>query len=276
MAQELQLSLLGNLYIHQDGAPVSGFVSGKAQALLCYLAVTGRPHNRETLAALLWGDLPDTEARANLRTVLANLRRLLGPYLNIERETISFNRKSRHVLDVELFQATLAEAGLRKSESAGGEVLLQPLRQAVELYRGDFLEGFSVRDALAFEEWQTTQRQRMRQQVVQALDRLVLELANRGEYAAGLEYAGRLLALEPWREEAHRQLMLLLAKSGQRSAALAQYETCSRILAAELGVEPSAETTTLYERLRRPLHLSGGIMNWSGWLSIWASRVTAW
>lgn len=250
MAEELQLSLLGKLHINQNGAPVSGFVSGKAQALLCYLAVTGWSYNRETLAALLWGDLIDTKARANLRMALANLRRLLGPYLNIERDTISFNRNSPYMLDVELFQATLAEAGLHDSKTSGGDVLLQPLRQAVELYRGDFLEGFTVREARAFEEWQTVQRQRLRQQVVQALDRLVLELMKRGEFAAGLEYAGRLLALEPWREEAHRQLMLMLAKSGQRSAALAQYEICCRVLAEELGVEPSAETVALYERLK--------------------------
>lgn len=65
-----------------------------------------------------------------------------------------------------------------------------------------------------------------------------------------LEFAMRLLALDPWREEAHRQMMRLLARSGQRSAALAQYETCRRLLAQELGVEPSPETTALYERIR--------------------------
>ena len=75
---ELQLSLLGKLQISLDGAPVRGFASAKAQALLCYLAVTGRPHERESLAALFWGDVPETEARASLRTVLANLRKLVG------------------------------------------------------------------------------------------------------------------------------------------------------------------------------------------------------
>jgi hypothetical protein len=56
--------------------------------------------------------------------------------------------------------------------------------------------------------------------------------------------------LEPWREDAHRQVMRLLAGAGQRSAALAQYRECRRILEAELGVEPEEGTTDLYHRIR--------------------------
>ncbi len=67
----------------------------------------------------------------------------------------------------------------------------------------------------------------------------------------GIHYVTRLLNLEPWREEAHRQLMQLLVWSGQRSAALAQYETCRRVLANSLGVEPQAETRQLYDRILR-------------------------
>ena len=85
---------------------------------------------------------------------------------------------------------------------------------------------------------------------IQALHRLSVAYTDRGEYAAAIEYTNRLLALEPWQEEAHRQLMTLLARSGQQSAALAQYETCRRILAEELGVEPLPETQALYHRLK--------------------------
>ncbi len=251
MAAELQLSLLGKLQIKRAGLPVGGFVSSKAQALLCYLAVTGRPHQREMLAALLWGDLPEAEARANLRTVLFNLRKLVGDHLQISREAVGFNRQSHYWLDVELFLAWLAAAELPEPPASSQRaILLPPLRQAVELYRGDFLEGFAVRQADSFEEWLQAQRAYLRQRVTQALHSLVAQLTRAGEYAAAIDYAGRLLALEPWREEAHRQLMILLAKSGQRSAALAQYDACRRLLAEELGVEPSAETQALYERLK--------------------------
>jgi DNA-binding SARP family transcriptional activator len=85
-----------------------------------------------------------------------------------------------------------------------------------------------------------------------ALHRLAVHFTQQGDtgHAAGIDYATRLLALEPWREGAHQDLMRLLAGSGQRGAALAQYETCRRVLAEELGVEPGPETTALYERIR--------------------------
>jgi len=247
MNTELHLSLLGKLQIQLDGAPLSGFVSTKAQALLCYLAVTARPHERLSLASLLWGERPESEARTNLRTVLANLRKLLGPYLLIERETIRFNLDSPYWLDVELFQTVLNP--IDRAET--GELVLPPLRQAIDLYRGEFLEGFSVREAPAFEEWLLAQRERLHQLAGQSLLRLARAYSQRNELAMALELTSRLLALEPWREEAHRQMMLLLAQSGERSAALAQYEQCRQRLWAELGVEPGVETQALYERLKQ-------------------------
>jgi DNA-binding SARP family transcriptional activator/Tfp pilus assembly protein PilF len=273
---ELQLSLLGKLQIHQDGNPVSGFVSSKAQALLCYLAVTARPHTRSALATLLWDDMPDAEARTNLRAILANLRKLIGPHLDISREEISFNRNSPYWLDTELFETSLAIAGLTPHDQlpitnyqllitnlqpptsnlqSPSSILnppssISPLRQGVELYRGEFLAGFSVRQALPFEEWLLRERERLQDLAMQGLLRLSQELMARGEYAAAIDYTSRLLASEPWREEAHQQMMTLLARSGQRSAALAHYETCRHILAAELGVEPSTETIALYQRLK--------------------------
>lgn len=255
MTTELQLSLLGKLQIEQDSKPITGFVSTKVQALLSYLAVTGRPHDRQTLATLLWGEMPDAEAKANLRTALFNLRKLVAPYLIIDRQAIAFNRERAYRLDVEIFQNSLGVAGILEQSRPTGiaqasNLSLPHLRQAVELYRGDFLEGFTVREAPYFEEWLIGQRERLRQLVIQALHMLAIQHTQRGEYAAGIDYTTRLLAIEPWREEGHRQMMILLARSDQRSAALAQYETCRRILADELGVDPLPETTALYERLK--------------------------
>jgi predicted ATPase/DNA-binding SARP family transcriptional activator/Tfp pilus assembly protein PilF len=238
-AEELRLTLLGGFGITWSGTPLTGFVSNKAQALLSYLAVTGRPHFRPALAGLLWGEMPETSALMNLRQALANLRRLVEPYLLITRQTVAFNRDSDYWLDVEAFQ-----------EKAGKHTNIRGLCEAVELYSGDFLEGFYVRDAPAFEEWALVQRERLRTSALQALHVLVTHHTARREYPLALEYATRLLSLAPWQEEARRQMMLLLARSGQRSAALSQYETCRRILAEELGVEPSAETTAVYERIR--------------------------
>jgi adenylate cyclase len=240
MTGELQLILLGKLEIQRDGVPLAGLTSAKAQALLCYLAATGRSHFRTTLAGLLWGDMPETNARTNLRRELSALRRTVSDHLIITRQEVAFSDDAPYWLDVEAFQA------------ATDQGTIEGLREAVELYRGDFLEGFYIRDAPAFEEWVLVQQTRLRELALQALHRLSSHYAEQGE--AGLEegitYTSRLLALEPSREEAHRGLMLLLALSGQRGAALAQYEVCRQALAEDLGVEPGPETRELYERIR--------------------------
>jgi len=237
----LRLDLFGGVAITRDAAPLPGALSAKAQALLCYLAITGRPQSRGALAALLWGELPDDDARANLRQALTNLRRLAGDHLTIRREAVAFDRAAPYRLDAERF-----EEYLRAAAAGGGA---DHLRAATELYVGDLLDGLAVRDAPAFEEWLAVERERLRLLAVQALHELGVYHSDRAEYLAAGEVLGRLLALDPWREDAHRQLMLVLARSGQRGAALAQYEACRRVLAEELGTEPDAATIALYERI---------------------------
>jgi len=248
MATVLEIRLFGGLYVGQQGLPVSGFVSSKAPALLAYLAVTGRAHQRDSLAALLWGELPEADARNNLRQALANLRKLLAPYLVISRESVAVDRDAQYTLDTDHFESLL-----HQSRVEGGK-RYEHLARAASLYQGDFLAGFYVRDAPEFEEWMLAQRARYRELALHALHQLAEQHLSRGEFGRAIDAATRLLALDAWREEAHRQLMLALARSGRRSAALAQYETCRRLLEQELGVEPAAETTALYERIRTARH----------------------
>ena len=173
------------------------------------------------------------------------------PFLLITRDTIQLNPASDYDLDVAAFTALLAACEthahrhLERCRSCAAR-----MEQAITLYRGDFLAEFSVGDSAPFEEWQLRQRERLHQQALDALAHLADYHERRGEDEPARRYAQRQIELEPWREEAHRQLMRLLARGGQRSAALAQYETCRRILARDLGVEPEAETTALYERIR--------------------------
>lgn len=242
MPAVLTLKLLGTPQITLDGSPVVGFISAKTEALLIYLAVNSHPHTRNALAGLLWGEMPQAQAAKNLRNALSNLRALVGPYLLITHDEVSFNRDSPYYLDIESFQSALG-GDLAKKD-------LATLHSGVELYQGDFVEGFYVGDALAMEEWLAARRSILNSLMVQALQTLVVKHLEREEYAAGIDYANRLLAIEPWREETHRHLMLLLTRSRQRSAALAQYDTCRQVLAAELGVEPMPETTALYERIK--------------------------
>ena len=234
----IHLHLLGPVEVERDGEPIQGFESQKALALLCYLALHSHPLPRSHLAALFWGDRPEARSRGNLRRALSNLTSLLPGCLEINRYTARFRHVPEHVLDVTRFDALVVQGDPAS------------LAAAAALYRGELLAGLDLPDCPEFETWLVIEREHWHQRASQVLDRLVSYYTRRGEYLQALEFASRLLALDPWREEAHRRKMLLLARTGQYSAALAQYETCCRILARELNVEPSPETTALYERIR--------------------------
>lgn len=242
MAAELRLKLLGGLQLTLDTVPITGFVSTKVQALLCYLAVTGRAHSRSHLAGLLWGDMPEAAAAGNLRRALHNLNQLVEPHITSSRQEVAFNPARPHWLDVAAFEQPLQNVSLEADPQAW--------RRAVALYDGDLLEGFVVRDAPSFDEWLLVERERLRDLAARALESLAQHAGLSRDFEAGLDFSRRVLSLEPWREEAHQQTMSLLAQSGQRTAALAQYETCRRILKQEFGVEPAPATTALYERIR--------------------------
>ncbi len=247
MAQ-LSISLFGSFRVALDGEPVTGFVSDKARALLAYLAVEAeRPHRRESLVGLLWPEYPERSARANLRNVLANVRQVIGdreadsPFLCIERQTIQFNPEADVRVDVTAFTEGL---GTSRAEAA------HELETAVALYQGGFLEGFSLPDSPAFEEWALLKREQFQRQALEALGRLADHYERRGEYGRALRFAWRQVEADPYRGVAQRSLMRLLALSGQREAALAQYETFRRLLAEEIGVAPAEETVRLYEQIQ--------------------------
>jgi DNA-binding SARP family transcriptional activator len=254
MAQ-LSISLMGAFQATLDGQPIADFESNKVRALLSYLAVEAeRLHHRERLAELLWSDQPDRAALSNLRYALSKLRRAIGdrqanpPFLLITRETIQFNEASDYHLDVKTLASRIAEDVSRVDEAGWFDI--ERLKEAVSMFQGGFLDGFSVRNSPAFEEWVLFKREQINRQVLLALNRLVAIHEERREYEQAQFYVRRQLEVEPWQEEAHQTLMYLLALSGQRSAALAQYDACRRLLIAELGVEPSTRTVMLYESIR--------------------------
>jgi DNA-binding SARP family transcriptional activator/predicted ATPase len=234
----LELALLGRPQILLHGQPLE-MTSHKAQALLYYLAMSRQSHSRQSLAGLLWTDLDETSARRNLRVELLKVRADLDTFFQADRDTIAFDRNADHHLDVTQFEANLRS----------GEPTFEQLSQAVTLYRGEFLEDFHVRDAPFFEEWVTNERERLWQMARRALLRLINHHIQQRNYTAGIACANLLLKPEPWSEEAHQQLMRLLALSGQRAAALAQYERCSQALNDEFGVPPSDETNALYDQI---------------------------
>jgi predicted ATPase/DNA-binding SARP family transcriptional activator len=247
----LALYLLGSPRIERDGERVD-IRRRKAIALLAYLAVMGGSHSRDALATLFWPEYDQSGARAGLRRVLASSKKSLGEgWLEIDRESASLNRDDGVWLDVDEFQALLAEC--QRHDHPGEEVCpdcLPLLAEAAELYRDDFLAGFSLRDSPGFDEWQFFQSESLRGGLASALERLTRGYGDQDEYQPAMAYARRWLALDPLREPAHRHLMGLYAQSGQRAAALRQYAECERILKEELGVSPEDETTQLYQAIK--------------------------
>lgn len=239
----LRLSLLGSPQVLLDDHPLtSSFATNKAQALLFYLAVTGQPHSRDSIAALLWDNMTDAQAKKNLRTVLSDLRGLLGDYLQIDRQTLAFDPTRPYWLDVEI---------LRRDLTLSAPAPDSATRQAaVALYQDEFLSGFHIHNAPGFDGWVVEQREHLHALVAAALSVLVQEYSQQDNYPAALAANRRLLALDAWSEPAHRRQMFLLAQTGERSAALAQYESCRRILQEEFGVEPLPETAALYQQIR--------------------------
>jgi len=238
----LKLTLLGAPQLFLNGQRISQQITGKHLALLVYLVVTGRPHRRDALAALLWRDLSNGQARKQLSNVLSDLRKQIDPYLIIKSQEIHFDTTLTYWVDVTAFQHYATTEQVKKDP-----ILLQ---ETLALYRGEFLAGFVVRDAPAFEEWVLQRREEFHTLVTEGLLRQTEYALAQSDYPTGIAASNRWLALEPENELAHRQKMRLLAANGQRSAALAQYERCNQILDEEFGVAPSAETNALYLQIK--------------------------
>ncbi len=249
----LEIFLLGPFHATLAGKPIAGFESNKVRALFAYLAVEcQRPQPRTTIAGLLWPDVPEAKALKNLRQALTNLKKCLNdnentvPYLNISRATIQLNPTAEYSADVKKLQDKVS---LLSDEAFTASPITSP-KEFIDLYRGDFLSGFYLDDNEPFDEWASLKREYLHQQMVNATLELAHVHQRRGEYDEMLVYARKHLALEPWSEAAHRKVIIGLSHTGRRSAAVQQYDICKGVLKRELGLEPSTETTELYQRIK--------------------------
>ncbi len=255
----LALSLFGTFQASADERPITNFPTDKVRALLAYLTVEAdRPHRRDTLAALLWPNWDNRGARNNLRLALHRLRESLDaadPFISqdlfgVTRETVQVHSTAVAV-DVARF-VTLLEM----CETHPHRLLhlcpscLEHLGEAATLYSGELLAGLSIADAPAFEQWELSRREEMTQRVLNLLNRLADAFELLGELSRALIFAQRQLAIDPYREEAHRQVIRCYARQGERAAALAHYDRARRLLADELGVAPDPATVELAAQVR--------------------------
>ena len=239
---QLTLAFLNTFQVTLDSQPITRFRSSNNQGMLVYLVMQAdRPVPREVLATLFWPGVPESSARNNLRQSVYQLRKLLGdldsrsdPFLLVTRQTVQFNPASNFTLDVNSFSQAI-DAG--------------DLEAAVANYHGDLLPGFTC-DSLQFEEWLRMEREQLHQVALEAMFEVTQEHLRTGKHGKAKLVAAQQLYLEPWREQAHRQLMQAYSLAGDRGNAMAQFELCRKQLWEELGVEPSPETVALHQEIK--------------------------
>jgi DNA-binding SARP family transcriptional activator/Tfp pilus assembly protein PilF len=243
----LEIKVLGRPEVSIDGRPVV-VDTRKAIALLAYLTVE-RSASRDSLAALFWADATQERARATLRRTLSALRAATRADLIVaDRNLVTLIGPAQSdlaTLDAEI--DSTADHGHDRRDVC--DRCIPPLRVATDLYRGEFLEGFSVKASPEFDDWVRSVSESVRIRVGEAYHRLGTALAAAGDYPGAIGAVTRWIELDPLHEPAHRFLMLLHAWSGDRPGAIEAYRASVTVLEQELGVAPLEETTELYEAI---------------------------
>jgi DNA-binding SARP family transcriptional activator len=247
----LHVTLFGRLAVRCGEQLITDLGPRKVQELFCYLLLyRDRPHHREILADLLCGDNPTSQSRKCLRQALWRLQAVLRTQaglpseklLLVEADWVQINPEADVWLDVAEFEKAFALVhGVPGHELDAQRV--QTLEEAVDLYQGDLLEGW-------YQDWCVYERERFQQMYLAMLDKLMDQCQAHQEYETGLVYGTRILRYDQARERTHRRLMRLHHLSGDRTAALRQYERCIASLEQELDVRPAKRTTALYEQIR--------------------------
>ncbi|WP_420396702.1 BTAD domain-containing putative transcriptional regulator [Nioella sp.] len=237
---DVTINLLGPMRMHSGRAelPLPGRKPAALMAYLCHRVGMNVP--RETLSGLLWGDVPEAQARASLRQALSALRKALGGAASVlvaSAETIR--------LDERRIRSDLVDM-LRLVEANGKE----DLEQLAAQFRGEFLEGFGAVTP-EFDRWLDAERGTLRSRKTAALIRLADLYARERRYDEMITVGQMLLQLDPLQEHVHRRVMKAYQAQGRYDAALRQYASLESVLARELGVAPEALSTEIAQQIRR-------------------------
>jgi DNA-binding SARP family transcriptional activator len=249
---DLQISLFVRFELRVDNCAMTGFESRKVQELFSYLLLYAkRPHSRETLASLLWADTTTAQAKTYLRkaiwqlqTALAPIERAIGaPVLLVDAEWVQINMEAPLWLDIAELVRAYSHAHAISPEQIDAHCFTV-LRAAAELYRGDLLDGW-------YHDWCLFERERAQICYIALLSKLMQYCELHSLFGLGVAYGSAILRCDRAHEQAHVQLMRLYCLTGDRVAALRQYDRCVATLADELGVTPAETTTALCEQIRQ-------------------------
>ncbi len=241
----LRLRVLGDFILLYNGQPVTSLNTMRLRSLLTYLVLhRDVPQQRQHLAFLFWPDAAEAQARNNLRQLLHQLRQALPDgeqFLAADTHTLHWRPALPCDLDVAEFDQALALADAA-THSNDQHALQDALEQADRLYRGELLPG-------CYDEWILPERDQLHQRHRQLLEQLLRLFEEREDTVSAIQYARRLLRIDPLSEDLYRRLMRLFMLNNDRASALHVYHTCATILQRELGVDPDPATRAVYERL---------------------------
>ncbi|GAK53314.1 transcriptional activator domain [Candidatus Moduliflexus flocculans] len=246
----LKLCWFGSPQVELNGERVE-LDTRKSIALLAYLTMNKQAHSREKLVSLFWPESPSAQAFTSLRKTLWTLKqRLTDTWFDIRRQSVELSSNTGLWVDIHSFdRAVNAGAGHDHAPSTACAECLPSLLHAIDLYRDDFLRGFTLPDSPSFDDWQFFHTDMLRDRFIDALKRVLHYYAARKEFSAAIRCAQRWLAASPAEEAAHRELMRLYTLNHQRAAALQQYQECVRLLKQEFDAEPEQQTQDLYDAL---------------------------
>jgi DNA-binding SARP family transcriptional activator len=240
----LQINLLGEFSLEVDGKLVPEISASRFQGLIAYLSMQNdRPVSRRQLASLFWPDSRPSQARANLRKMIFDLRHAhtgVDRWLDTSGVVLRWKPDVTLILDVVSFQNAVA----------GAQGAAQ-LEAALSLYLGELLPG-------NYEDWVLLERQRLEGIYIQAMEKLIQELEGQRDYGRAITFAQRLINLAPMEENNYRQLMRLYALNGDRASLVHTFNLCASVLQRELDIQPSPLTRRLYQRL---IQMDGGLNN---------------
>ena len=253
MESKYSFYVLGGLTIKNDRDIIISLSSRKAEALLIYLIFSEKAScEREELATLFWEDMPEQQALTNLRVTLSNIKKELGDILDVSRRKVVLNPVNRMYVDgLELLKTLGTGLGLEPSREMLSLEKAQEITKSLSLYKGDFLKGFYIRNALAFEDWVAYNREGIKTSVIAASQILITTYFQNGRYSDGIEAVNQLLFIDPFNDAAYQSLIKLYAADGQRDTSISTFVKYKTLLELELGIEPDKEIVQIIEQIRK-------------------------
>jgi DNA-binding SARP family transcriptional activator len=238
----LELRLFGDFRMLSDAGALIAISAKKSQAMLAYLgSKPAQLVSRDKMASLLWSSTAPEQARQSLRQTLSTLRKELSQISSDKKILVEEG-------DFLALDATNVQVDTAQFESSVAQGTLASLSRAIELYTGDFLDGFEI-DEEKFDQWVIAERDRLHRMALRAHAQLVEMHTRDGRLDEAIAVSQASLRVDPLQESVHRGLMKLYVQSGDLTNALQQFDACAKIIRRELSVEPDAETKALHQQI---------------------------